>query len=51
VTIISCDVEISIVGNGGEMVRLLSLGQFFFSFSFLFYIMYSLLGTRTRMRR
>ena len=32
-TMISCSVEISIAGGGGEMVRVLSLGHFFF-FSF-----------------
>jgi len=30
VTMISCGVEISIAGGGGEMVRGLSLGRFFF---------------------
>jgi len=36
VTMISRSVEISITGGGGEMVRVLSLGQFFFFFfSFL----------------
>jgi len=41
VTRIARGVEISIAGGGGEMVRVLSLGQF--CFSFIFYIMYSLL--------
>jgi len=37
---ISCGVEISIAGGGGEMVRVLSLGRFFsfFLFSFFFLI-------------
>ena len=33
-TMISRGVEISIAGGGGEMVRVLSLGRFFFSFFF-----------------
>jgi len=32
-------VEISVAGGGGKMVRGLSLGRFFFSFSFFFVIM------------
>jgi len=35
VTIVSHGVEISMAGGGGEMVRVLSLGRFFFSFFFL----------------
>jgi len=35
---ISRGVEISIAGGGGEMVRALSLGQFFFSFFFCFFL-------------
>jgi len=34
VSIISRGVEISIAGGSGEMVRVLSLGHFFFFFSF-----------------
>ena len=47
---ISHGVEISIARCGGEMVRALLSGLFFYFF-FIFYIMYSLLGTRTRMQR
>jgi len=36
VTMISRGVENSIAGGGGEMVRVLSLGPFFFLFSFFF---------------
>jgi len=35
---ISLGVEISIAGGGGEMVRVLPLGRFFFSFLFFFVI-------------
>ena len=46
---ISRGVEISIAGGGGEMVRVLSLGPFFF---FFFVIMRSLfLGTKSLMQR
>jgi len=38
VTMISRGVEISIAGGGGEMVRVLPLGQFFFFFIFLFFL-------------
>jgi len=41
VTMISCGVEISITGGVGEMVRVLSLGRFFFLF-FFFVIMHLL---------
>jgi len=48
VTIISSGVEISIARGGGEMVRVLSLGCFFF---FFFVIMRSLfLGTKSLMQ-
>jgi len=33
---ISRGIEISIAGGGGEMVRVPSLGRFFFFFSFFF---------------
>jgi len=36
VTMISRGVEISIARGGGEIVRVLSLGRFFFFFSFFF---------------
>ena len=39
VTMISCGVEISIAGGGGEMVRgYLLIGFFFFFFSFLIHV-------------
>ena len=41
-TMISRGVEISIAGGEGEMVRVLSLGPFFFLFFFLLVIMRSL---------
>ena len=51
-SMISRGVEMSIAGGVGEKVHVLSLRQFFFfSFFFLLYIIYSLLGTRTRMQR
>ena len=44
VTMISRGVEISIAGDGGEMLRGLSLGHFFFFvFSFFFFVIKSLL--------
>ena len=49
-TIISRGVEISIAGGGGEMVRVLSLGRFFFSFSFVI-MHYLFLGTKSLMQR
>ena len=39
---ISRGVEISIAGDGGEMVRVLPLGRFFLFFLFFFVIMRSL---------
>jgi len=36
---VSCGVEITIAGGGGEMVRVLSLGRFFFLF-FLFFLFF-----------
>ena len=48
---ISRAVEISIAGGGGEMVRVLSLGRFFFSFFSFFIIMrYLFLGTKSLMQ-
>jgi len=43
VTMISRGVEISIAGGGGEMVRVLSLGRFFFFSFFLFFFLFSFL--------
>jgi len=49
---ISSGVEISIAAGGGEMVRVLPLGRFFFFLFFLFVIMRSLfLGTKSLMQR
>jgi len=46
-------VEISIAGGGGDMVRVLSLGPFFFLFSFFFFVImrYLFLGTKSLMQR
>jgi len=44
VTMISRGVEISIAGGGGEMVRVLSLGRFFFLFCNQIVIMFK--GTK-----
>ena len=49
VTMISRGVEISIAEGLGEMVRVLLSGLFVLFF--IFYIMYSFLGTSTRMQR
>jgi len=50
VTLISCSVEISIAGGGGEMVRAYFLVVFLFFF--LFVIMcYLFLGTKSLMQR
>jgi len=43
---ISRGVEISIAGGGGEMVRGLSLGRFFFTFFFLYPIVIMFKGTK-----
>ena len=50
-TMISRGVEISMAGAGGEMVRVLSLGRFFFSFFFLFIMRPLFLGTKSLMQR
>ena len=39
VTMISSGVEISIAGGGGEMVRVLSLGRFYFILFFFFFFL------------
>ena len=44
-------VEISIVGGGREMVRGLSLGQFFYFFISSFYDGLFVLGTKSVMQR
>ena len=48
---ISCGVEISITGGGGEMVRVLSLGRFFFSFLFFVIMRYLFPGTKSLIQR
>ena len=48
---ISCGVEISIAGGGGEMVHVPTSWSFFFLFFFFFVIMsYLFLGTKSLMQ-
>jgi len=52
VTMISCSVEISIAGGGGEKVRAYPRVVFLFFFPFFFVIMrYLFLGTKSLMQR